>query len=748
MAAIGKIRSWGPWLVGIIGLALFGFIATDFTRSCETSSNQARQQVGEVMGNRISIQDYQSTVEEQKLVYKMMQDAYRQMGREIGEADEDQLRDGAWRSFVQYSIIEEEAAKLGLGVTDEEMKSVLASGSHPVLNNLPLLPLFYNQQTGMFDYNNVNQYQSALQQYAPGQLDEFNRYWQVVEKMLRQQLLVSKYYGLLQACMLSNEASAKAAFDGRTVESDIVLASLAYSSINDNDVTISDQDLTAKYNEMRSTFRWDKETRDVKYVVCRITPSQADIDNLNNAINSAAALLRADSMPLADILSSSHSLVPYHENMPFNAEGLRAISPNVLAAIDSLPEKGVSAPISYSVNDNGRQTNMLAVAKLLRKYQGTDSIAYQYVGVGGQTMQEASNRADSILNVLRTGMPFDSVAVSLGQNGNKLWMTANQYQGEDNISPDYITFFNAVHNAELNQPKKLELNNMVVVFQATERAKATERRQPVTLYDVAIVSNELKFSNDTYNQTYNKFSQYVSACSNVEDFESKAVENGYMVQEQKNLESTDHVIGDVNPYTRQAMLPNTREAVKWVYNDAQEGSISRIFDNNASLGMLMAVCVTKVHPVGYLDQKSVEDRLRAEVMKDKKVERLMAQLAGAKTVAEAQAKGAIVDTIQHITFAAPTNVKGYREHGLSGAVAGTAEGQTVSRVIKGDNGIYLFNVIARRQQEGATFERRQQEQTLINAAAGLLQKSSYRPYTDALDVLFLKANVEDRRYQF
>ena len=45
MAAIGKIRSWGPWLVGIIGLALFGFIATDFTRQCETSSNQARQQV-------------------------------------------------------------------------------------------------------------------------------------------------------------------------------------------------------------------------------------------------------------------------------------------------------------------------------------------------------------------------------------------------------------------------------------------------------------------------------------------------------------------------------------------------------------------------------------------------------------------------------------------------------------------------------------------------------------------------------
>ena len=72
MAAIGKIRSWGPWLVGIIGLALFGFIATDFTRSCETSSNQARQQVGEVMGERLSIQDYQNTIEEYKNVFKQL----------------------------------------------------------------------------------------------------------------------------------------------------------------------------------------------------------------------------------------------------------------------------------------------------------------------------------------------------------------------------------------------------------------------------------------------------------------------------------------------------------------------------------------------------------------------------------------------------------------------------------------------------------------------------------------------------
>ena len=64
MAAIGKIRSWGPVLVCVIGLALFAFIAEEAFRSCEATNNQARQQVGEVLGKKISVKDFQSLVDE------------------------------------------------------------------------------------------------------------------------------------------------------------------------------------------------------------------------------------------------------------------------------------------------------------------------------------------------------------------------------------------------------------------------------------------------------------------------------------------------------------------------------------------------------------------------------------------------------------------------------------------------------------------------------------------------------------
>ena len=56
MAALGKIRKRGVALVCIIGLGLFAFIAEEAFRSCEATKNQQRQQIGEVLGNKINVQ--------------------------------------------------------------------------------------------------------------------------------------------------------------------------------------------------------------------------------------------------------------------------------------------------------------------------------------------------------------------------------------------------------------------------------------------------------------------------------------------------------------------------------------------------------------------------------------------------------------------------------------------------------------------------------------------------------------------
>ena len=149
MAALGKIRSHGAILVGVIGAALLAFIAEEAFRSCDSHKNESRQQIGEVLGEKVSMQEYQKLVDEFTNVLKITQ------GRDNLTDDElNQVKDQVWQTYVQNRIIEEEAKKLGLTVTDKELQNVLAAGTNPMLLQTP----FVNQQTGRFDANMLKKF--------------------------------------------------------------------------------------------------------------------------------------------------------------------------------------------------------------------------------------------------------------------------------------------------------------------------------------------------------------------------------------------------------------------------------------------------------------------------------------------------------------------------------------------------------------------------------------------------------------
>jgi peptidyl-prolyl cis-trans isomerase D len=211
MAALGKIRSRSVALIAIIGFGLFAFIAEEAFRSCESSRNNERQQIGEVLGDKINYEDFAKQVDE-------AQQAMKFMGQDNLNDDQlNQLRDQVWNNFVQYRLIENECDKLGMTVTDQEMQNVLNEGTNQMLLSTP----FVNQQTGRFDANQLKQFlaqykQAQAQQQNPQmaeQMDAIYKYWTYIEKSLRQQLLIQKYNGLLAHCLLSNPIEAKMAFN-------------------------------------------------------------------------------------------------------------------------------------------------------------------------------------------------------------------------------------------------------------------------------------------------------------------------------------------------------------------------------------------------------------------------------------------------------------------------------------------------------------------------------------------------------
>ena len=709
MAAIGKIRSWGPTLVIVIGLALFAFIAEEMFRSCEASKNEQRQQVGEVLGEKISVQDFQALVDEYQEVIKMTQ------GRDNLTEDElNQVKDQVWNTFVNNKIIETEADKLGLTVTDQEMQNILREGTNPMLLQTP----FVNQQTGRFDASQLSKFISDYKSNPNPQLAEQYKaiydYWKFIEKNLRQQLLAQKYQALLSNCLLSNPVSAKAAFEAQNEESSILLAALPYSTIKDDEVQISDADLKAKYNSEKEAFKQNAETRDIKYVDFKVVASQSDRDALMKEMKEACQKLQSGAAP-AEVVRKAQSQIPYI-GLPVTS---RALPSDIASRLDTMAVGQTTVPFETAYD------NTLNVVKLISKQQLPDSVEFRMIQVGAETAEAAQKKADSIYTAIKGGASFDSIAKKYGQDGTKQWLTSAQYQNSAVIDADSKEYLMALNTLPVNELKNLKFSQGNVIVQVTDR------RNMVSKYDVAVIKHGIDFSKQTYSDAYNKFSQYVSENNTIDGLVKNAEKFGFRVMDRADLMNSEHNVAGVRA---------TREAMKWIF-DAKPGQVSPLYECGSN-DHLLVVALEKIHPAGYRDIDGVKDVLKQQVMRDKKFDQLKGKLDGLKTVADATAKGATVDTVKQISFGSPVFVQatGSSEPALAGAVAATKAGEFHAVPVKGNAGAFVFQVLSADKQQGQEFHAEEMEirlqQTAMQAASRFMQE------------LYQKAEVTDNRYLF
>lgn len=712
MAALGKIRKRGLILISIIGLGLFAFIAEEGFRSCEASRNDRRQQIGEVLGEKVSVQDFQKLIDEYSEVIKMQQGV-----NNLNEMQLNQVKDMVWQTYIQTKVVENEANKLGLTVTDAELQNILNEGTNPMLMQTP----FVNQQTGRFDANSLKKFlaEYKTQQTANPQLAEqyqaLYKYWTFIEKTLRQQLLAQKYQSLLASCILSNPVEAKMAYKEANEESQIELATFPYSSIEDSKVKISDADLKAKYEEVKGRFKQYVESRDIKYVTVQVTPSANDRAALQKSFTKYTADLAAAADP-ANAVRKSTSLVNYL-GLPV---AKTAYAADIADKLDSMAVGQTVGPFESQTD------NTLNVIKLVSKQLLPDSVQYRQIQVMGATADEAQKRADSIYTALNGGADFELLAKKYGQTGEKTWLTTAQYQQAPSMDADTKTYINTLNNLGVSETRNMKLGQGNVIIQVVDR------RAMINKYTAAVIKKTIDFSKETYSTAYNKFSSFVSANQTPDKIAKNAKGSGYTVQEAKDITTSTHTLVGIN---------DTRDALKWLF-EAKEGEISPMYEcgNN---DQLLLVVLDKIHPKGYrpYDDPQVKEMLKAEVMRDKKAEQLMAKAKDVKSVAAAKAKGATVAPVNQVTFSAPVFVMstGASEPALSGAVAATAKGQFSAKSVKGNAGVYVFQVTNRTTRPGkfeAMAEEDKARQKALQFAGNFMNE------------LVIKAGVVDDRYLF
>lgn len=718
MTALGKIRSKGILLIIIIGLGLFAFIAEEAFRSCNGIKGQNSQQIGEVLGEKIYVQDFQKLLEE-------YQDAMKLTMRtdNLSEDQLNQLKDQVWQQLVSERVMKEDCKKLGLTVTEDELQNVLNDGTNQLLTQTP----FVNQQTGRFDVSILKQFIDAYRKAEASnnsqQLDQMRpayNYWLFVEKNLRTQLLAQKYQSLLANCVLSNKVEAKMAFNEENEEAQIQLASIAYNTIKDADIKVTDEELKAKYEELKPAFRQQQETRDVKMVDVQVKASATDRAQLQKDMAGYQKQLAAAADP-TQVVSKSGSMIQYI-GLPVSGKAFQQY-PDIASKIDSM------AVGTTGVVENTKD-NTYNIVRILSRTELPDSVEFRQIQVGGKTLEAARASADSIQKALAAGGDFQAIAKRYGQDSTTTWFTGAMYEQASTMSQDNRTYIEALLNGAVGSTQNIELTQGNVVIQVLNR-KAMKSKAVA-----AVIKKEIRFSDNTYSKAYNRFSQFVTQSqASLADLKKHATKFGYTVQDLNDFATSSHTVGNVGG-------SGIRDAIKWIF-EAKEGQVSQLFEAGKENDHLLVLCMTKIHPQGYRpwDDAQVKEILKREVIRDKKAEMIMAKLKGVNSIAAAQAKGAKVSTVNQITFAAPAFIQatGAAEPALSGAVAATAQGKFCSTPVKGNAGVYVFQVV-KKQMRPAKYNEEQQIQ--------MCRQRAMQYMGNFMQDLVFGAGVVDNRYLF
>ncbi len=692
MAMMAKMRSLAPAFIITVGVLFVLFMVisdSNVMRALTGTTNY----VGSINGKEITYKEFQARLDAER-------QAMQQNGNEVDDEKIEQFRDQVWNKMVNETLLEQQIEKMGIVVTDEEVRDALLGDNPPAY-----LAQNFIDSTGKF---NRELYEQAL--FNPQNRDILIQ----VENRVRYELAFSKLQSMLLASLTVGEDEVMRKFIDQNVyvnDADYVLVST--NLFPDSTINLTDEDYRKYYDENIELYKV-KPQRKLRFVLFTNAPSAKDSEIVIKTLETVKSNLLKDT---ADF----KYYVDIYSSKPYSVDTL---------SITSLGDQGAELIGSAKIGD---VIGPVAAPDGITIYHLLDVIpadkelrrASHILINKGETDEENLKQANEIYNRLMNGESFEELAKeysadpgSAARGGDLGWFGRGVMIKE---------FENAVFNGKvgvIQKPVKTNFGYHIIKVTGVSKKK----------YVVERIVNPVKQSATTKDERFNAAKDFAYLAKK-NDFEKEAGLMDYEIRETGYFAENSTVVPSIGINKR---------IVEFAF-DGDLGDVSDVFKTNQGF---VVVQIADIKEGGIRPFDEVKQQIKPYVLREKKF-RLAKQLAedvlskidgDLKKVSEVEPRL----QVKKITrFNAMTVLPGIGKDYAFIQTALNLEPGQISQPVKSAQGYYIIQVNSKTPFDPSAYAL--QSSTIRN---NLIQQKKQLLVNQWLQDLNSKAEIEDNRYMF
>ncbi|MEE9450318.1 MAG: SurA N-terminal domain-containing protein, partial [Ignavibacteriaceae bacterium] len=318
MAMMAKMRSLAPAFIITVGALFVLFMVISDSNVLEALGGRTND-VGSINGVDISYREYQFVLDQQREAQKQ------QTGEDIADDQWDQFREQVWETLVTQKLLEQEIERLGVTVSDEEIKDIILGDNPP-----EFLKQNFIDSTGIF---NRQLYENAL--FDPQNIEILIQ----VEEQVRQQRLTEKLQSLLLASVIVSEDEVLRKFKEQNIFANADYALFPISMFSDSSMVVTEEDMKNYYEKNLDRYKISAQ-RKFRFVLFINQPSAADTNLVIRNLENVREIVTTDT-------SDFKTFVDIYSTQPYSLDtvGISTFSTEATDQIKSANNGDIIGPV-------------------------------------------------------------------------------------------------------------------------------------------------------------------------------------------------------------------------------------------------------------------------------------------------------------------------------------------------------------------------------------------------------------------